>query len=127
MKSDIDVNNVLSELLKTSSRCYSFIGMLEEFHELNMNEVVYELNSAFAKARVNDNKMYTFSDGKMKELSSELVRNYPESLLNVNLLDNDSRNNKNEIEIDFQLKCLYKIVEYMKHECDKGKRDYDEE
>ncbi len=118
MKSDIDVNNVLSELLKTSSRCYSFIGMLEEFHELNMNEVAYELNSAFTKARVNDNKMYTFSDGKMKELSSELVRNYPESLLNVNLLDNDSRNNKNEIEIDFQLKCLYKIVEYMKHECD---------
>ena len=44
-----------------------------------------------------------FSDGRKMAILNELVKKYPECLLNVNMIDADSRNNESEIEIDFQL------------------------
>ena len=44
--------------------------------------------------------------------------NHPESLLNGNMTDLDSRNSKNEIEIDFKFKYLNEIVKYMANEYD---------
>ena len=44
---------------------------------------------------------------------NELVKKYPECLLNVNMIDLDSRNNNNEIEIDFRFEYLDEIVSYM--------------
>ena len=38
-----------------------------------------------------------------------MVINHPESLLNGNMTDLDSRNSKNEIEIDFKFKYLNEI------------------
>ena len=54
---------------------------------------------------------------------------YPESLLNVNLIDTDSRNNTNEIEIDFRLKYVDEMVKYMNNDYDIGelnKMEFDE-
>ena len=44
-----------------------------------------------------------FSDGRKMAILNELVKEYPKLLLNVNMIDADSRNNESEIEIDFQL------------------------
>ena len=43
---------------------------------------------------------------------------YPESLLNGNMIDIDSRNHGNEIEVDFRFKYLNEIVKYMNNEYD---------
>ena len=52
------------------------------------------------------------------EISNELVISFSESLLNVNMIDVDSRNSKNEVEVDFNLKYLNEMVKYMKNEND---------
>ena len=44
-----------------------------------------------------------FSDGRKMAILNELLKKYPKLLLNVNMIDVDSRNNESEIEIDFQL------------------------
>ena len=44
---------------------------------------------------------------------NELVKKYPECLLNVNMIDVDSRADDNEVEIDYRLKYLNEIVMYM--------------
>lgn len=44
--------------------------------------------------------------------------NYPESLFYIFMVDIDSRTNDHEIEIDFQLKYLDKIIKYMTDEYD---------
>ena len=54
-----------------------------------------------------------FSDGQKKAISNELVKKYPECLLNVNMIDADSRADDNEVEIDYRLKYLNEIVMYM--------------
>ena len=54
----------------------------------------------------------------MKEISNEVVIDHPESLLNVNMIDIDSRNDKNEVEIDFRFKYLDEMVKYMANEYD---------
>ncbi len=51
-------------------------------------------------------RYYSFSDGQRKEIANELVIEYPESLLNVNMIDNDSRNIKNEVEMDHRMKYV---------------------
>ena len=42
-------------------------------------------------------------------------------MLNVNMIDIDSRNEKNEVEIDFRFKYFDEIVRYMKNEYDISK------
>ena len=84
-----------------------------EFMEMDMNRVINETEKAYAS----DYKVYSFSDGQRKEISNELVIEYPESLLNVNMIDNDSRNIKNEVEIDHRMNHVDFIIQYMANEC----------
>ena len=73
-----------------------------EFMEMDMNRAINEIENAYAS----DYKVYLYSDGQRKKISSELVIEYPESLLNVNMIDNDSRNIKNEVEMDHRMKYV---------------------
>ena len=61
-------------------------------------------------------KVYTFSDGQIVNISNDLVLNYPDSILDVNLIDLDSRSSEKEIEIDFRLKYLNELLSYMNYE-----------
>ena len=117
-RSNADVSKLLDELLKATLSCYGYFGKIEESSGVEVNEVKNELNKANEKVDMKENKTYTFSDGKKKEISNELVKNYQESLLNVNMIDVDSRNGKNEVEIDFRFKYLNEIVRYMANEYD---------
>ena len=90
----------------------------EEWNEMDMNGVMDDVKRVSEKVNMNDSKVYVFSNGQKKVISNELVKKYPESLLNVNMIDIDSRNNDNEIEIDFQFKYLNEIVSYMANKCD---------
>ena len=112
------MKEVLEELMKASVSCYSCFDKSEELKELDMNEAKNELEKVKEKANTNDSKVFTFSDGKKKEIANELVINHPESLLNGNIIDIDSRNRENEIEIDFRFRYLNEIVKYMNNEFD---------
>ncbi len=112
------MENLIDELLKASLSCIGFFGKNEEWKEINVNKVKNELKMVNTKDVMNDKKTYTFSDGQKKDLSTKLVIEYPESLLNVNMIDIDSRNIQNEVEIDFQMKYLDKIIKYMTKEYD---------
>lgn len=112
------MENLIDELLKASLSCIGFFGKNEKWKEINVNKVKNELKMVNTKDVMNDKKTYTFSDGQKKDLSTKLVIEYPESLLNVNMIDIDSRNTQNEVEIDFQMKYLDKILTYMTKEYD---------
>ena len=116
--SKVDVNKLLDELLKTTLNCYGCFGKSEEWCDVEVNEVKNELEKASEKVDMNGSKNYALSDGQKKEILNELVKNHQESLLNVNLIDIDSRNDKNEVEIDFRFKYLDEIVRYMGNEYD---------
>ncbi len=117
MKTKIDADKILDELIKASSSCIEIFGEKEELDEMSVNEVKNELKMASEKIDLNDSKVYTFSNGQ-KEVSNEVVIDYPESLLNVNMIDIDSRINKNEVEIDFRFKYLDEMMKYMTNEYD---------
>ncbi len=117
-RSKVDVNKLLDELLKATSSCYGCFGKIEEWSGMEVNEVKNELKKASKKVDMSDRKTYVLSDGKKKEVSNDLVKNHQESLLNVNMIDIDSRNDKNEVEIDFRFKYFDEIVKYMKNEYD---------
>ena len=85
----------------------------DELSVMNMNKVVNDVKRVSEKVDMNDSKVYVFSDGQKKAISNALVMKYPECLLNVNMIDLDSRNNNNEIEIDFRFEYLDEIVSYM--------------
>ena len=97
MKTKIDADKVLDELMKASSSCIEIFGEKEEVSEMSVNEVKNELEMADEKIDLNDSKVYTFSNDKVKEISNEVVIDHPESFLNVNMIDIDSRNDKNEV------------------------------
>ena len=84
----------------------------DELGRMDVNRIINNVD----KVSENEIKVFVFSDGQKEEISTELVRKYPESLLNVNMLDIDSRNNDHEIEIDFRLKYLKEILKYMGNE-----------
>ncbi len=85
----------------------------EEMRRMNVDGMVQGLEIAYEKMRTSDSKVYVFSDGQKKAISNELVKKYPECLLNVNMIDVDSRADDNEVEIDYRLKYLNEIVMYM--------------
>ena len=116
IKSSMD--EVLDDYLKCSMNCIGNTDTIEELTGLDVNEVLDELHDIGNKIIQNSSKVYVFSDGKKKAISNELVKKYPESLLNVNMIDIDSRNSDNEIEIDFRFKYLNEIVSYMGNETD---------
>ena len=112
IKTKIDADKVLDELMKASSSCIEVFGEKEELDEMSVNEVKNELEMASEKVDLNDSKVYIFSNGQKKEVSNEVVIDHPESLLNVNMIDIASRNDK-KIEIDFRFKYLDEMMKYM--------------
>ena len=78
----------------------------EELNGMDVNGIVDEIQKISKKVNMNDSKVYVFSDGQKKAISNELVKKYPECLLNVNMIDLNSRNSDNEVEIDFRFKYL---------------------
>ena len=81
-----------------------------------------ELEKACEKVDMNGSKIYVLSDQSEHEISNELVKNHQESLLNVNMIDIDSRdgNKKNKVEIDYRFKYMDEIVRYMANKYDIG-------
>ena len=73
----------------------------DELNGVNVNGMMDDIEKVNEKVNMNDSKIYVFPDGQKKAISNELVMKYPEYLLNVNMIDLDSRNSDNEIEIDF--------------------------
>ena len=86
------------------------------------NEILSEFKIVHKKLITCDSKVYAFSDGQRREISNELVFKYPECLLNMNMIDIDSRdgNKKNKVEIDYRFKYMDEIVRYMANEYDIG-------
>ena len=117
MKTKIDADKVLDELMKASSSCIEVFGEKEELDEMSVNEVKNELEMTSEKIDMNDRKVYAFSNSQKKEISNEVVIDHPESLLNVNMIDIASRNDK-KIEIDFRFKYLDEMMKYMTNEYD---------
>ncbi len=117
IKTKIDADKVLDELMKASSSCIDIFGEKEELDEMSVNEVKNKLEMASEKVDLNDSKVYIFSNGQKKEVSNEVVIDHPESLLNVNMIDIASRNDK-KIEIDFRFKYLDEMMKYMANEYD---------
>ena len=113
-----DLNCILDELIKASSSCIEVFGEKEELDEMSVNDVKNELEMASKKIDLSDSKVYTFSNSQKKEISNEVVIDHPECLLNVNMIDIDSRNDKNEVEIDFRFKYLDEMMKYMANEFD---------
>ena len=103
-----EVSNELEMINKEMNR------IKNEFMEMDMNRAINEIENAYAS----DYKVYSFSDGQRKEIANELVIEYSESLLNVNMIDNDSRNIKNEVEMDHRMKYVDFIMQYMANEFD---------
>ena len=103
-----EVSNELTLINKEMNR------IKNEFMKMDMNRTINEIENAYAS----DYKVYSFSDGQRKEISNELVIEYPESLLNVNMIDNDSRNIKNEVEMDHRMKYVDFIIQYLVNEFD---------
>ena len=118
MKTKIDADKILDELIKASSSCIEVFGEKEELDEMSVNDVKNELKMAGEKIDLNDSKAYTFSNGQLKEISNEVVIDHPECLLNVNMIDIDSRNDKNEVEIDLRFQYLDEMKKYMANEFD---------
>ncbi len=118
MKTKIDADKVLDELMKASSSCIEVFGEKEELDEMSVNEVKNELEMASKNIDLNDRKVYAFSGGQKKEISNEVVIDHPESLLNVSMIDIDSRNDKNEVEIDLKFQYLEEMMKYMANEYD---------
>ena len=78
----------------------------DEWNGMEVNGVMDDVKRVSEKANMNNSKVYVFSDGQKKAISNELVKKYPECLLNVHMIDLNSRNSDNEVEIDFRFKYL---------------------
>ena len=97
-----------------STKVVNYDILLKLFEEM-VNELVNAI-IIYKRLIESDSKVYILSNSQKMEISNELVISFSESLLNVNMIDVDSRNSKNEVEIDFNLKYLNEMVKYMKNE-----------
>ncbi len=59
---------------------------------MDINTVVNDVKRVSEKVIMSDSKVYVFSGVRKKDILNELVKKYPESLLNVNMIDVDSIN-----------------------------------
>ena len=73
---------------------------------MDVNGVMDDIEKVNEKVNMIDSKVYVFLNGQKKVISNELVKKYLECLLNVNMIDLNSRNSDNEVEIDFRFKYL---------------------
>ena len=106
-----DMEKIIEELKMNS------VNVLKEIEEVGLDKLD-EIHMTSRSTIESISKIFVFSNGQKKEISSALVINHPESLLSVNMIDIDSRNSGHEIEIDFQFKYLDEIVKYMTNEYD---------
>ena len=58
----------------------------DELNGVNVNGMVDDVEKVNEKVNMNDSKVYAFSNGQKKVISNELVKKYPECLLNVNMV-----------------------------------------
>ena len=114
------MEGLLNELIKLSLNYLEYFEKNEELSEIDANEILSELVIVHKKLITCDSKVYAFSDGQRREISNELVFKYPECLLNMNMIDIDSRHINHEIGIDFHFKYLDEMIEYIKNEYDIG-------
>ena len=56
---------------------------------MDINTVVNDVKRVSEKVIMSDSKVYVFSGVRKKDILNELVKKYPESLLNVNMIDVD--------------------------------------
>ena len=122
---ETEVKSLLHELKESLWSCIEAYGESEDLKEieeewtgLDSNENIGELEIAYKKATKNESKEYVFSNGQKKVVLNELVMQYTESLLNVNMIDIDSRSRDNMVEMDYHLKYLDEIMKYMNNEYD---------
>ena len=116
MEKNVDASKIVDELLKDSLSCVRYEGASNELNGIDVKEIKEELELTYKKVIANESKMYVLSNGQKRSISNALVMNHPESLLNVNLIDIDSRTSNHEIEIDFQLKFYDEILKYMNND-----------
>ena len=64
----------------------------DELNGMDMNGIVDEIEKVSKRVNMSDSKVYVFSGVRKKDILNELVKKYPESLLNVNMIDVDSIN-----------------------------------
>ena len=89
MKTKIDADKILDELIKTSSKCIEIFGKKEEVSEMSVNEVKNELEKASEKLNMNDSKTYVIEDKSEHEIPNELVLKSIGSMMYDNLIDLD--------------------------------------
>ena len=98
------------------------LEMIDEIMKSNEDEIKRmnpKINiNGLEKVMTMKKKMYEFSDGQRREISIKTILDCPESVLNMNMIDTDSRNINHEIEINFRLKYLDEIMKYMNNEYD---------
>lgn len=116
MEKNVDASKIVDELLKDSLSCVRYEGASNELNGIDVKEIKEELELTYKKVIANESKMYVLSNGQKRSISNALVMSHPESLLNVNLIDIDSRTSNHEIEIDFQLKFYDEILKYMNND-----------
>ena len=104
------MEGLLNDLIKLSLNCLEYFEKNEELSEIDANDILNEFEIVHKKLITGDSKVYAFSDGQRRTISNELAFKYPECLLNVNMIDIDSRNSNNDIKIDYSLKYLYEMV-----------------
>ena len=107
-----EVNNEL-ELIGRET-----IKSKNELSNMNASNTNSDVSAAYKMAMEKKIKVYVFSNKVKKDIPNELVVNHPESLLNANMIDLDSRISNHEIDIDLKFKHLEKILKYMKNEYD---------
>ena len=116
MEKNVDASKIVEELLRDSLSCVRYEGASNELNGIDVKEIKEELELTYKKVIANESKVYVLSNGQKRSISNSLVMNHPESLLNVNLIDIDSRTSNHEIEIDFQLKFYDEILKYMNND-----------
>ena len=73
-------------------KAVNYDKLLKLFEEM-VNELVNAI-IIYKRLIESDSKVYILSNSQKMEISNELVISFSESLLNVNMIDVDSRNNK---------------------------------
>ena len=89
IQSKMDASNVLDELVKATSSCYSCFCKSEELSSVDVNEVKAELLKASEKVDMNGSKTYVIEDQSEHEIPNELVLKSIGSMMYDNLIDLD--------------------------------------
>ena len=75
IQSKMDASNVLDELVKATSSCYSCFDKSEELSGVEVNEAKNELEKVSEKVDMNGSKTYAIEDKSEHEIPNEVVLN----------------------------------------------------